>query len=113
MARSRRNQYRSSILPALMIGGTAIGLLGLAGLAVAWSTGFFDGGGERQAQTIDRTGQLAFPALTRSVSAFEKISREHLIDPKTGQLNVAWLPENTEKVASRDLGDIMGRVLGR
>ncbi|MCP4888066.1 MAG: hypothetical protein GY904_15805, partial [Planctomycetaceae bacterium] len=47
------------------------------------------------------------------VSAFEKISREHLIDPKTGQLNVAWLPENTEKVASRDLGDIMGRVLGR
>ena len=112
MARSRRSQYRSSILPALMIGGTAIGLLGLAGLTVAWGLGFFESS-RRQSQAIDRTGQLAFPALSRPVSAFEAINREHLIDPRTGQLNVVWLPEATANVASRDLADLMGRVLRR
>ena len=111
MARSRRNQYRSSIIPALTIGGTAIGLLGLAGLAVSWSMGLLDG--DPPAEPIDRTGQLAFPALSRPVSAFEAITREHLIDPRTGQLNVVWLPESNAQVASRDLANVMGRVLRR
>lgn len=53
-----------------MIGGTAIGMLGLAGLAVGWSMGMFEDAPERQ---IDRTGMLAFPALARPVAAFEAI----------------------------------------
>ncbi|WP_158222789.1 hypothetical protein [Rhodopirellula sp. MGV] len=110
MARSRRNAYRSSLLPTLFIGGTAIGMLGLAGLFVAWSMGMFESKRELE---IDRTGQLAFPALAQPVPAFEAISREHLINPRTGQLNVVWLPEKTAEVASRNLGDIVGRVLGR
>ena len=110
MARTRRNQYRSSILPSLMMGGTAIGLLGLAGLTVAWAMGAFSSETEQEA---DRTGQLAFPALARPVSAFESISREHLINPQTGQLNVSWLPESTAEVASRSVGDLLGRVLAR
>ena len=113
MARSRRNQYRSSILPALMIGGTAIGLLGLAGLTVAWGAGFFDGPSQQRAQPVDRTGQLAFPALSRPVPAFERIGREHLTNSETGQLNVVWLPEATAEVASRDLSELLGRVLSR
>ena len=109
----RRNPYRSSFLPALMIGGTTLGMLGLAGLTVAWLMGYFDSTPRAQARPVDRTGQLAFPALSRSVSAYEAISRDHLINPQTGQLNVVWLPEATADVASRDLGDLMGRVLKR
>ncbi len=110
MARSRRNQYRSSILPTLFIGGTALGMLGLAGVTVAWAMGVFDGKPVRQ---VDRTGQLAFPALARPVGAFEAIGREHLINPQTNQLNVVWLPESTAEVASRNLSDLIGRVLSR
>ncbi|QEG40851.1 CpaB family protein [Roseimaritima ulvae] len=110
MARSRRNQYRSSILPTLFIGGTALGLLGMVGLMVAWAMGTFD---RQTVRPVDRTGQLAFPALARPVSAFEAICREHLINPQTKQLNVVWLPEATAEVASRSLGDLIGRVLSR
>ncbi|MEM8669867.1 MAG: hypothetical protein AAGG48_20240 [Planctomycetota bacterium] len=105
MARPKRRHPRSSIIPALMIGGTAIGLIGLASLTVAWSMGFFDG-----EEPIDRTGQLAFPALSRPVSAFEPITREDLLDAQQ-QLNIIWMPESVADVASRDIGELIGRVL--
>lgn len=55
MAKTRRNQYRGSILPMLVMGGTAIGLLGLAGLTVAWAMGAFSSESERP---VDRTCRM-------------------------------------------------------
>ncbi|MEW4528183.1 hypothetical protein [Maioricimonas sp. JC845] len=86
-----------------------IALSGVAAVATLWATGFF-----ATEATVSREGQVAFPALARPVPAFEAVTREDLIDPKTGQLKVMWLSE--EQVGRgplRDLSKILGRVLKR
>jgi len=75
-----------------------------------FATGFFT----PQKKIISHEGQIAFPALARPVRAYEAISREDLIDPKTGQLSVIWLrKEETNSAIIRDLSQIMGRVVRR
>jgi len=90
---------------------TVLGMLGFAGFAVAWSLGAFES--KAAAKPIDRTGQLAFPAIARPMSAFDGLSKDDFIDPRTNQLNVIWLPESTAEVASRSLSELIGRVLKR
>ena len=63
--------------------GTAVGLIGLAGVTVAWALGAFEPERTASAEPIDRTGMLAFPALAQPVPAFEAISRVHLINKRT------------------------------
>src|SRR6056297_3627424 len=113
MAKQRRAAVRGSYLPIILMSVTVVGLLGLSGLAVAWTAGYFDGEATATSEPIDRTGQLAFPATVRAISAYEKVTKDDFINPQTKQLNVIWLPEATANVASRDMGDIIGRVLSR
>ncbi|XZE51437.1 hypothetical protein SH139x_003088 [Planctomycetaceae bacterium SH139] len=90
---------------------TIFGLLGLTCAALAWMFGFFDS--ESSVKPIDRTGQLAFPAIVRPLSAHELVTKDDFIIPKTKQLNVVWLPEANAQVASRNMSDLIGRVLSR
>ncbi len=110
MAKQRRSTTVRSFLPLALMALTAIGLLAMVGVSVAWFSGVFE---TAEAEPIDRTGQLAFPALARPVPAFERLTRDDFINPQTGQLNVIWLTEATASVASRDMGELIGRVLNR
>jgi len=94
-----------------MIGGTAIAMLSVAGFAVAWALGIFNE--QPAARAIDRTGQLAFPAIVRPMNAYEAVTKDDFIDPRTSQLNVVWLPEATTKSVSRNMAELIGRVLSR
>lgn len=90
-----------------------IGVLLLLGVGVTgtlWGMGFF----ESRAEAISREGQIAYPALARPVRAFDAITRDDLLDPRTGQVNVIWLPEDQKNTAMlRDLSKILGRVVSR
>jgi flagella basal body P-ring formation protein FlgA len=111
MAKLRRTAVRGSWLPAVLMGVTALGLLSVAGVAVAWAMGAF--ADQPAAEPIDRTGQLAFPAIVRPMNAYEAITKDDFINPQTKQLNVVWLPEATAQVASRNMAELIGRVLRR
>jgi len=111
MAKQRRTSVRGSYLPVGLMAVTVLGLLGVSAATVAWAIGAFDG--TPAAQPIDRTGQLAFPGLVRNVGAFEALTKSDFIDPRTNDLKVVWLPEATARVASRNLSDLVGRVLRR
>jgi Flp pilus assembly protein CpaB len=86
-----------------------LSLLFLAGAGgTLWALGYF------RPVPVNRDGQVAFPALARSVKAFEVISREDVINPESKQLNVVWFPESQASPSMlRDLGEIVGRVLAR
>lgn len=88
----------------------ALVFLSAGGAAVLWASGIFN----QQKQTISREGQIAFPALSRSVQAYDAIRREDLLNPQTRQLNVIWLPEaQANPKMLRDLTEIIGRVISR
>ena len=110
---AKRRYSRSSPAPLILIGVTALGLLGMVGVCLAWLAGAFEPDKKRTEKPVDRTGQLAFPALARDVPAFEKLSRDDFVNPATGQLNVAWLPEAMQSSVSRSMGDLIGRVTSR
>ena len=95
------------------MGGTGFLLFGLLLLMVAWSAGLLRSSESDQVAPIDRTGQLAFPALSRPVPAFEKLTREDFLNPRTGQINVAWLSESNASVVSRDFSTLINRVVRR
>jgi len=111
MAKQRRYAVRSSYLPIALMAVTALGMFGVSGVLVAWAVGAFKSEATRQA--ADRTGQLAFPAIVRPMAAYEMVTKDDFINPRTNQLNVVWLPEATAEVASRDMSDLIGRVLSR
>ncbi|MCP4767436.1 MAG: hypothetical protein GY875_14305, partial [Gammaproteobacteria bacterium] len=111
MAKLRKSGIRGSSVPLLLMGVTAFGFLGLIGLGIAWASGYFDGSPGKK--PVDRTGQLAFPALVRAVPAFESLTKDDFIDPRTGQLHVIWLPEATATIATRDMSELIGRVVRR
>lgn len=109
MAARRTSRHSSGGLgTALLVVGTVF-LIGLTGAGL-WAAGIFD---SASAATVSRKGQIACPALAREVATYEKISRQDLINPQTGQLNVVWLPEAAGKSALRDVAQIMGRVVSR
>lgn len=114
--RSRTTTSRGpSVLAMLGLGVFALvaGGGGLAGLLYA--TGYLSltptAAGLR---TVDRTGQIAFPALARPVTAYATLTRDDLLQPTNRELNVIWLPESVTKPEMlRDLSLIVGRVLSR
>ncbi len=110
MAKQRRSAVRGSWIPLTLMGITALGMFGLVGLGVAWFSGAFATTAQAE---VDHTGQLAFPALARNVSAFERLTRDDFLNPQTRQLNVIWASESLAKVASRDMSELIGRVLSR
>lgn len=112
MARQRRRLPRGSSLPLVLMGTITVCLLGMVGGGIAYVAGVFDSD-DPVTTPVDRTGQLAFPALARNVPAFEKLTRDDFINPQTGQLNVIWAPKSIESVASRDMSELIGRVLSR
>ena len=109
MAARRTSRHSSGGLGTALLVIGIVFLMGMAGAGL-WAAGVFD---SASAATVSRKGQIACPALAREVATYEKISRQDLINPQTGQLNVMWLPESAGKSALRDVSQIMGRVLSR
>ncbi|QDV12602.1 SAF domain protein [Rosistilla oblonga] len=113
MAKQRRSAARGSYLPIILMAVTVVGMLGFSGVAVAWTLGYFDVAAKAKVAKVDRTGQLAFPAIAHPMKAHEAVTRDDFINPQTKQLNVVWLPEATAEVVSRKMSDLIGRVLRR
>jgi Flp pilus assembly protein CpaB len=88
-------------------GGGVVGLL--------YATGYLSWGPATiAARREDRTGQIAYPALARPVTAYATLTRDDLLQPTTRELNVIWLPQTvTTPTMLRDLSLIVGRVLSR
>jgi Flp pilus assembly protein CpaB len=88
-------------------GGGIVGLL--------YATGYLSWGPSTLAtRREDRTGQIAYPALARPVTAYATLTRDDLLQPTTRELNVIWLPQTvTTPAMLRDLSLIVGRVLSR
>jgi flagella basal body P-ring formation protein FlgA len=92
---------------------TVIGMLSISSFGVAWTLGYFKDEPKQAAASIDRTGKLAFPATIRPIRAYEQVTRDDFIDPRTNQPNVIWLSEAMAEVALRDFSEIVGRVASR
>jgi Flp pilus assembly protein CpaB len=112
-----RSSARRGPGPLLML---LLGFVTLAGgggavLGALYGLGYVDFGGKvAAARPIDRTGQIAFPALARPVKAYAAITRDDLLNPKTRDLNLLWLPETAiQPEMLRDLSLILGRVVSR
>jgi Flp pilus assembly protein CpaB len=60
-------------------------------------------------------GSVPVPVSARAISAYERITRDDLIDAKTGKVQTVNLVVKPEKAnpAIRDLSEIIGRVLKR
>jgi len=93
---------------ALVAGGG-----GLAGLLYA--TGYLSlSSPVAGPSAVDRSGQIAYPALARPVTAYATLTRDDLLQPATRELNVIWIPQTvTRPEMLRDLSLIVGRVLSR
>lgn len=109
MAPRRTSRHSSGGLGIVLLVIGAVFLVGLTGAGL-WVAGLFE---TSIAASVSHDGQIACPALAREVAAYEKISRQDLINPQTGQLNVMWLPDTAGKSALRDVSQIMGRVVSR
>jgi len=109
MAARRTTRHGSGGLGTALL---VIGVVFLAGLTGAglWAAGVFE---SASAAPPSREGQIACPALAREVPTYSKVTRDDLINPRTGQLNVIWLPQAAGESALRDVSQIMGRVLSR
>ncbi|TWT58861.1 SAF domain protein [Thalassoglobus neptunius] len=84
-------------------------LVGLGTGATLWATGVFE-----TAAPVSREGQVAFPSLVRPVKAYERITREDLVDLQTQSLKPIWLDEEMVSPGLlRDLSQIIGRVVAR
>lgn len=81
----------------------------------AWSTGTWKslnpfGGNSNRA----RPGTVAVPVSGVAISAYTEITRDHLWDPKAGQMSVVYLPQNEDRTGiATEVGAIIGRVLRR
>jgi Flp pilus assembly protein CpaB len=65
-------------------------------------------------RTVDHTGMVRVPIRIRPIPAYTMITRDYLMDPKTGELAGAWyLPERVPKGVITDLTKILGRVTNR
>ncbi|MFO0903153.1 MAG: hypothetical protein U0939_09150 [Pirellulales bacterium] len=95
-----------------------LGFVGLAGgggavVGTLYGLGYLNFGA-KVAGPVDRTGQVAFPALARPMKAYSAVSRDDLLHPQTRELNLVWMPEKVVKPEMlRDLNQILGRVVSR
>jgi len=107
----RATRTGSNSLSVGVIATLVLLLVGSGTAATLWATGFFQ---VAPAAGPSREGQIAFPALSRPVKAYEAVTRDDLLHPETRQLNVIWLPEKSASPAMhRDLSKIIGRVIRR
>ena len=108
--RPRRRVARAPVpwLPLLGLGTVAL----LAALLLARSQGWLGGGGA--APSEPPPGSVAVPVAGRPVAAYQALELEHLLDPRTGQLAVIYLPaESILPETVTDARALLGRVLGR
>ncbi len=110
MAARRTARHSSGGLGTALLVVGAIFLTSLTGVGL-WAAGVF--ARSDAPAPVSRKGQVACPALAREVQTYSKVTREDLVNPQTGQLNVVWLPEAAQDKALRDVSQIMGRVVAR
>ncbi|MHC4878586.1 MAG: CpaB family protein [Planctomycetota bacterium] len=109
MAARRTAKHGSGGLGTALLVVVCVLLASLTGVGL-WAAGVF---GPAEAAPTSREGQIACPALARDVPTYSKVTRADLLNPRTGQLNVVWLPQAASDAALRDVSQIMGRVVSR
>ncbi len=110
--RPRRPSPRGG--PTLLVPLLGLGLIAILGLGlIAASLGWFEPPPPPPKREVPH-GSTAVPVAARPLGAYQAIQLEDLLDPKTGQLAVVYLPADSilsETVI--DPTELLGRVLGR
>lgn len=85
----------------------------VAGVGTLWATGVINPATLLgRPQQDSRAGMVAVPVSARAIPAYEQLTRDHLWNPKQGELSVIYLrPKQVAPEMIRDLGQIIGRVL--
>ncbi len=114
MARStahpvRRNSKRSTLAVVLL--SLALVFVSATGLVAGlWTLGIVNLSFLNRMES--RVGLVQVPMSNRPIPAFTKLTRDHVADPKTGGINMRWLPEDKlSPDVIRDPARIVGRVL--
>ena len=108
-----RQTTRSGLGPLglLLVVGAVLLLVGGGTFGTLYALGYLP---FRPATVENHDGQLACIVLTRPLTAFSKITRPDLADPKTGGLSVIWIDKDAvDSSMLRQPGDVIGRVLAR
>lgn len=106
-ASSMRSARRSG---SWWFAGTFVVLVLAAVGTTLWAAGWFD----RSVTSPSRAGMVAFPVPSKPIPAYTAITREYLENPQTRELSLLWVYEDqTSPAMLRDLGQILGRVVGR
>lgn len=108
-----RQTTRSGLGPIglLLVGGAVLLAGGGGTVATLASLGYLP---FKPAAIENHEGQVACIVLNRPMTAFAKITRPDLADPKTGGLSVLWIDEKSvDSSMLRHPGDVLGRVLAR
>jgi hypothetical protein len=66
-----------------------------------------------RSKEVDHTGMIPVPMCARPIPAYTTVTRDYLIDPKTGQWAVAYKPREAVKGVITDMAKIRGRVTAR
>ena len=103
--RKRRMAWSGLLLPGVLV---VLSLLGLGLLAS--SMGWLSEG--RVIQRGAPPGTIAVPAAAINIPAYTRVRLEHLIDPRTGDLQAIYLPEGSILPETfTDPKEIIGRVV--
>ncbi len=109
----RQSLWRTVLLAlgAIIFGGAAtVVVLGMTKV-IPWEKMVF-WRLEPKAEPIP-VGWIAVPVAARPIPAYTLITKEFLINPKTGGYEMVWTPPEMAKGNILDLGKIRGRVLAR
>lgn len=102
VVRSARRNFGSLFVGLLLLSLAGVTIIGLR------RAGFF---GPRKPSYA---GLVPCPATARPLTAYAAVAKEDLVDAKTLQIKVAWLPpEVVGKDVLRDISQIVGRVAAR
>ncbi len=100
------------------LGWLPLTLLVLLGAGAAVATLYFLGDGKLPWQQsaaakaeVDRAGKKPYPRAARNVPAFQHVTLDYLLDPKSGEPLVVWLePEKAKERGLLETSQVLGRV---
>jgi Flp pilus assembly protein CpaB len=92
--------------------GIVITIAVIAVAAGLWATGYIDPIGPFRSKEPSHRGMIGVPVAQMNIPAYTKVTRDHLWNPKIGNIGVIYLrPEQVTSDMLVHLGDILGRVM--
>ncbi len=118
MTRTHAHGMRRGLPPAL-VACTILLVAGVGGALLLHSAGaisipFLEKDEAPEKPAFDRTGRIPVPISVRPITAYSRVGREHLLNPRTLQIATVWMrPQEVPEAAAKNARDVLGRVLRR